>query len=74
MGHFAPFHDDQDFPVEDQIKELQDDELLDFWEQSQRLEKFLQEEFNVRDVHTVEYERLIVQELQLRASRKGARG
>ena len=65
MGHF--FQQIEDFPLEDQVKSLRDDELLDFWEETQYLEKFLEEEFNPGTASSLEYERVILQELQLRS-------
>jgi len=64
MGRF--FMQTNDFPLAEQIKSLADDELLDFWEEAQYLEKFLEEEFPVEGDYPVEYERIILQELQLR--------
>jgi hypothetical protein len=51
--------------LEDQIKSLEDDELLDIWEESHQLDRFL-ERGNRFSAPSMEYERLIVQELQLR--------
>ena len=68
MAHFLP--DTINFPLEDQIKTLADDELLDFWEETQYLEKFLEEEFAACDPAQPEYERLILQELQIRSCRR----
>jgi hypothetical protein len=68
MAHMFPFPDD--LPLALQIKALGDEELLDFWEETQFLEKFLEEDFNVQPEHSVEYERLILQELQLRSCRR----
>jgi hypothetical protein len=51
--------------LEDQIKSLEDDELLDIWEESHQLDRFLERE-NRFSAPSMEYERLIVQELQLR--------
>lgn len=64
MGRF--FLQTEDFPLAEQIKSLGDDELLDFWEETQYLEKFLEEEFSYEGEYPVEYERIILQELQLR--------
>jgi len=65
MGRF--FMQTEDIPLTDQIKSLGDDELLDFWEETQHLERFLEEEFRPEGEFSMEYERLIVQELQLRS-------
>lgn len=68
MAHIFPFPDD--LPLALQIKSLGDEELLDFWEETQFLEKFLEEDLTVQPQHSVEYERLILQELQLRSCRR----
>jgi hypothetical protein len=68
MGHFFPNTDQ--FPLEDQIKNLGDDELLDFWEETQYLERLLQEDESPEVDHSVEYERVILQELMLRSCRR----
>ncbi|WP_428559706.1 MAG: hypothetical protein ACP59X_14800 [Solidesulfovibrio sp. DCME] len=68
MGQFFP--DADQFPLEDQIKNLGDDELLDFWEETQYLERMLVEEDNAEPNHSVEYERVILQELMLRSCRR----
>jgi hypothetical protein len=52
-------------PLEEQLKSLEDDELLDIWEESHELDKLLERE-NRSSSPSLEYERLIVQELQLR--------
>ncbi|BBD07614.1 hypothetical protein [Desulfovibrio ferrophilus] len=70
MAHFLP--QSSNFPLEEQIKTLADDELLDFWEEAQHLEKFLGDEMNDLDT-TVEYERLILLELQFRSCRRSLR-
>ncbi|MGD9608589.1 MAG: hypothetical protein AB7U59_04170 [Desulfovibrionaceae bacterium] len=68
MGQFFP--DSDQFPLEDQIKNLGDDELLDFWEETQYLERALVEDENPQAEHSVEYERVILQELRLRSCRR----
>ena len=68
MGQFFPASDQ--FPLEDQIKNLGDDELLDFWEETQYLERTLVEDENPQAEHSVEYERVILQELRLRSCRR----
>jgi hypothetical protein len=57
-------------PVEEQIKTLCDEELLDFWEETQYLEKFLEEEPGGLLEYSVECERIILKELQLRTCRR----
>jgi hypothetical protein len=68
MGQFFP--DTDQFPLEDQIKNLGDDELLDFWEETQYLERALVEEESPEADHSMEYERVILQELMLRSCRR----
>ena len=53
-----------------QIKSLADDELLDIWEETQRLEQLVTE-WNAELVLAPEYERLIVLELQYRSGIRG---
>lgn len=67
MAQFFPHP--EDFPLTDQIKALADDELLDFWEETQYLEKFLEEELDEGESQ-LEYERLILLELQLRSCQR----
>ncbi|WP_029895230.1 hypothetical protein [Desulfohalovibrio reitneri] len=62
MAHFV--NKDEGFPLLEQIKSLGDGELLDFWEESQYLEKFLDDD---AEESGAEYERLILQELMLRS-------
>jgi fructose-1,6-bisphosphatase len=68
MAQFFPYFNN--IPLEDQIKALADDELLDFWEETQLLNKFLSEE-EEEEMHyqpnTAEYEQAILQELRLRS-------
>lgn len=68
MGQFFP--DSDQFPLEDQIKNLGDDELLDFWEETQFLERVLVDDDRAEVEHSVEYERVILQELMLRSCRR----
>ena len=70
MAQFLP--STMQFPIEEQIKTLGDDELLDFWEETQYLERFLEEESSGPAEASSGYERLIVQELQLRSCRRCA--
>jgi len=69
MGQYYPHS--HDLPLADQIKSLGDDELLDFWEETQYLEKFLQDDEQAERGHSLEYERLILNELQLRSCIRG---
>lgn len=65
MGQFMAGRDN--YPLEEQIKTLGDEELLDFWEETQYLDRFLEEESGLQDDSNLEYERLILKELQLRS-------
>lgn len=70
MARFLP--QSANFPLEEQLKTLADDELLDFWEETQHLGKFLAEEFSEPETDT-DYERIILQELLVRSCRRGLR-
>jgi len=89
MGQIAI--SDESFTLEEQIKSLGDDELLDFWEETQHLTRlmggeahlsgdlpllgelpFLGEMPGAERLHP-EYERLILQELQVRSCRRELR-
>ena len=71
MGQFLP--DTDHFPLEDQIKTLADDELLDFWEETQFMDRLSHEEIPVPGpVPGLDYERIILQELMLRSCQRGA--
>ncbi len=59
----------ESFPLEEQIKTLKDDELLDFWEETQHLEHLLHDDTQRTEPNT-DYERLILQELQVRFQRR----
>lgn len=69
MAQYAPFLDH--VSIEDQLKSLEDDELLDFWEETQYITRAMCRDCDPDegDVNP-EYERLIVQELQVRHSRR----
>lgn len=77
MGQFAISEDS--FTLEEQIKSLGDDELLDFWEETQHLSRVmgalsdlpgeLPADLPADERLHPEYERLILQELQVRSSR-----
>jgi len=64
MGQYANF-DDQ-CSLEEQVKNLADEELLDFWEETQQLAKMLDQEEQADLEYNPEYERVILQELQYR--------
>ncbi|MGE4506455.1 MAG: hypothetical protein AB7D51_13990 [Desulfovibrionaceae bacterium] len=60
---------------EEQIKALADDELLDFWEETQQLAGLVSDDSVSRETpYNPEYERLILIELQMRAGRRVATG
>lgn len=66
----ARFHlNAEDIPLIEQLKALGDEELLDFWEETHYL-RFCPDEGEqcLSEEYTVEYERLILQELQYRSS------
>lgn len=53
-------------PLDEHVKILEDEELLDFWEESQFMQGVLEEQFPMSAQPHESYERLILQELQLR--------
>lgn len=63
MARYLP--DEDPFTLEDQLKALANDELLDFWEESQHLDKYL-EPCAQNGLPSVHYENAILQELRLR--------
>ncbi|WP_027722661.1 hypothetical protein [Maridesulfovibrio zosterae] len=67
MAQFSPT---ENVTLEDQIKSLANEELLDFWEETQFLAKMLDQDIQENIQYSPEYERLILQELQLRSSMK----
>lgn len=67
MAQFSPT---ENITLEDQIKSLANEELLDFWEETQFLAKMLEQDNQENVQYSPEYERLILQELQLRSSMK----
>lgn len=70
MAQYLSF--DENLPMEEQIKSLGDDELLDFWEETQLLAKMLDQGEQIEDIeYNPDYERLIIQELQVRSCRRG---
>lgn len=67
MGHFFP--QSEVVPLEEHVKILETGELLDFWEQSQYLEKYLDKDESVpTSPAVVQYERVIIRELQFRSN------
>ena len=69
MGQYANFSDHGS--LEEQVKSLADEELLDFWEETQQLAKMLDQEEMTDIEYNPEYERVILQELQYRTCFKG---
>ena len=70
MANLLPFPEET--PLAMQIKSLGDEELLDFWEETQFLERFLKEGTSIQEHNSLQYEKLILQELQLRSCRRCA--
>lgn len=68
MGQYASRS--EAFPLEDQLRNLADDELLDFWEESQLLDPFLLDDAQGADLVDPHYEQLILRELQMRTCRR----
>ncbi|WP_319544078.1 hypothetical protein [uncultured Pseudodesulfovibrio sp.] len=64
MGQYANFNDHH--TLEEQVKNLADEELLDFWEETQQLARMLDQEEQADFEYNPEYERVILQELQYR--------
>ncbi|NCD25368.1 MAG: hypothetical protein EOL86_07230 [Deltaproteobacteria bacterium] len=64
MARYLPDHDP--FTIEEQLKNLGNEELLDFWEESQLLDKYLEpaEDESLPSAH---YENAILNELRLRS-------
>ncbi|ADU62748.1 MAG: hypothetical protein KUA35_13110 [Pseudodesulfovibrio sp.] len=69
MGQYASFNDQGS--LEAQVKNLADEELLDFWEETQQLARMLDQEEQLDIEYNPEYERVILQELQYRTCFKG---
>ncbi|MCJ2163749.1 MULTISPECIES: hypothetical protein [unclassified Pseudodesulfovibrio] len=69
MGQYANFNDHDS--LEAQVKNLADEELLDFWEETQQLARMLDQEEQTDLEYNPEYERVILQELQYRTCFKG---
>lgn len=55
--------------LDDHIKIMGDEELLDFWEESQLMEEMASDRTSFSSTPHQTYERLILQELQLRLCR-----
>ncbi|WP_028575339.1 hypothetical protein [Desulfonatronovibrio hydrogenovorans] len=63
MAYFLRHPDN--YPLEEQVKSLEDEELLDFWEESQFLEVYIEDEHK-KGSKFVNYEQVIIKELQIR--------
>ncbi|HDQ40659.1 MAG TPA: hypothetical protein ENN39_06470 [Desulfonatronum sp.] len=57
-------------PLDEHVKILEDEELLDFWEESQYMEGILEGEYAISPQIDGGYERLILQEIRLRFCRR----
>lgn len=68
MGCLVPFREDQS--LEEKFKALADEELLEIWEESQQLEVLISSGFPGAAVVGPEFEKAIIAELSVRASRK----
>lgn len=72
MAYRLPAIDDTPFDM--QIKNLPDEELLDFWEETQQIELLLNEQYKQGVTPVMDYERMIVLELQRRSCHKRSEG
>lgn len=68
MAKSTPFTDE--VPFELRIKYLADEELLDVWVETQELEGILREEWGAELELAPEYEKIIINELRVRAGKK----
>ncbi len=68
MGSCIPFSDEE--PFVKRVKSLADDELLEIWEETQQIESLLCTELQTDLSLAPDYEKVIVEELRLRSSRK----
>lgn len=67
MGHF--YDESHGVPLEEHVKILETADLLDFWEQSQYLEKYLANDDSLPTGPVVtQYEWVILRELQFRSN------
>jgi len=69
MGQRLPLADDAPFLL--RIKALNDNELLDFWAETQHIETLVRNQFDHEVLFAPDYERLILLELQLRSCQRG---
>ena len=68
MGSCIPFADDE--PFAQRVKTLADDELLEIWEETQQIESMLCSSLNSDLSIAPDYEKVIVEELFMRSSRR----
>ena len=68
MGSCIPFIDEQ--PFAERVKTMADDELLEIWEETQQLESMLCNAVHTDLALAPDYEKVIVEELFLRSSRR----
>ena len=68
MGSCIPFIDEQ--PFAERVKTMADDELLEIWEETQQLESMLCNDLHTDLALAPDYEKVIVEELFLRSSRR----
>lgn len=68
MGSCIPFIDEQ--PFAERVKTMADDELLEIWEETQQLEGMLCSALHADLTLAPDYEKVIVEELFLRSSRR----
>lgn len=65
MAQFFPYF--ENVSVADQIKTLPNEELLDFWEETQYMETYTERDSEQLPFFSLEYERAVLQELQIRS-------
>ncbi len=65
MAQFFPYF--ENITLVEQIKNLPNDELLDFWEETQYLDEYLEKDLEMVPLASPEYERAVLQELQIRS-------
>jgi len=65
MAQFFPYF--VDARVADQMKSLSTQDLLDFWEETQYMEQKASTEPEAIPTYNMDYERAVLQELQLRS-------
>ncbi|MDR2744682.1 MAG: hypothetical protein LBB66_05760 [Desulfovibrio sp.] len=65
MGSCIPFDDEISFA--DRIKTLSNEELMEIWEETQRIERLFSSELHLEIAFAMDYEHAIVTELSLRA-------